>query len=173
MQAAIPRKFLEQILLQLKANGLVESRRGRGGGYLLVAEPADDHRQPGAPDRRRPDRAARLHFPHRLRPLQGLHGRDALRRAAAFRRDLCGDACKSWRRRRLPIALADERRPGGGPRRSAGRPPELGRNRRAIGSALSEKRFYNSAFPTEGFAAFKAYELGRHYPSSNSGEIPT
>ena len=39
-QAAIPRKFLEQILLQLKANGLVESRRGRGGGYLLVADPA-------------------------------------------------------------------------------------------------------------------------------------
>jgi Rrf2 family protein len=39
-QAAIPRKFLEQILLQLKANGLVDSRRGRGGGYLLVADPA-------------------------------------------------------------------------------------------------------------------------------------
>lgn len=40
-QAAIPRKFLEQILLQLKANGLVESRRGRGGGYMLVAYPAE------------------------------------------------------------------------------------------------------------------------------------
>jgi Rrf2 family protein len=39
-QAAVPRKFLEQILLQLKANGLVESRRGRAGGYLLVADPA-------------------------------------------------------------------------------------------------------------------------------------
>jgi Rrf2 family protein len=39
-QATIPRKFLEQILLQLKANGLVESRRGRGGGYFLVADPA-------------------------------------------------------------------------------------------------------------------------------------
>jgi len=38
-QAAIPRKFLEQILLQLKANGLVDSRRGRGGGYMLVADP--------------------------------------------------------------------------------------------------------------------------------------
>ena len=38
-QAAIPRKFLEQILLQLKASGLVESRRGRAGGYLLVADP--------------------------------------------------------------------------------------------------------------------------------------
>jgi Rrf2 family protein len=40
VRAAIPRKFLEQILLQLKANGLVESRRGRGGGYFLVADPA-------------------------------------------------------------------------------------------------------------------------------------
>jgi Rrf2 family protein len=37
---AIPRKFLEQILLQLKASGLVESRRGRAGGYLLAADPA-------------------------------------------------------------------------------------------------------------------------------------
>ena len=40
LKAAIPRKFLEQILLQLKANGLVASRRGRAGGYLLVADPA-------------------------------------------------------------------------------------------------------------------------------------
>jgi Rrf2 family protein len=32
----IPRKFLEQILLQLKAEGLVESRRGRTGGYALL-----------------------------------------------------------------------------------------------------------------------------------------
>ena len=39
VQAAIPRKFLEQILLQLKANGLVDSRRGRSGGYHLVADP--------------------------------------------------------------------------------------------------------------------------------------
>jgi Rrf2 family protein len=38
-EGAIPRKFLEQILLQLKASGLVESRRGRAGGYFLVAEP--------------------------------------------------------------------------------------------------------------------------------------
>jgi Rrf2 family protein len=38
-QAAIPRKFLEQILLQLKAAGLVASRRGRTGGYMLVAAP--------------------------------------------------------------------------------------------------------------------------------------
>ena len=30
---AIPKKFLEQILLELKRAGLVESRRGRLGGY--------------------------------------------------------------------------------------------------------------------------------------------
>jgi len=37
----IPKKFLDQILLELKRNGLVESRRGKRGGYLL-ARPADD-----------------------------------------------------------------------------------------------------------------------------------
>ena len=37
--AAVPRKFLEQILLQLKVGGLVTSRRGRAGGYMLVADP--------------------------------------------------------------------------------------------------------------------------------------
>jgi Rrf2 family protein len=36
----IPRKFLEQILLDLKHHGLVHSRRGRLGGYGLL-RPAD------------------------------------------------------------------------------------------------------------------------------------
>ena len=40
LEGAIPRKFLEQILLQLKAGGLVASRRGRTGGYQLAADPA-------------------------------------------------------------------------------------------------------------------------------------
>ena len=31
----VPRKFLEQILLDLRHAGLVESRRGNAGGYLL------------------------------------------------------------------------------------------------------------------------------------------
>jgi Rrf2 family protein len=35
----IPRKFLEAILLQLKRAGIVDSRKGRGGGYLLAAPP--------------------------------------------------------------------------------------------------------------------------------------
>jgi Rrf2 family protein len=32
----LPRKFLEQILLDLKHHGLVQSRRGRSGGYALL-----------------------------------------------------------------------------------------------------------------------------------------
>ncbi len=35
----LPKKFLEAILLELNRNGLVRSRRGRGGGYAL-AKPA-------------------------------------------------------------------------------------------------------------------------------------
>lgn len=37
----IPVKFLEQILLSLKAGGMVNSRKGPGGGYLLTARPQD------------------------------------------------------------------------------------------------------------------------------------
>ena len=33
---AIPKKFLEQILLELKRHGIVMSRRGRLGGYVLL-----------------------------------------------------------------------------------------------------------------------------------------
>ena len=36
---AIPKKFLEQILLELKRYGIVASRRGRLGGYVLAREP--------------------------------------------------------------------------------------------------------------------------------------
>ena len=36
---AIPRKFLEMILLQLKNKGLLSSRKGKGGGYLLTRTP--------------------------------------------------------------------------------------------------------------------------------------
>jgi len=38
---AIPRRFLEVILSQLKQAGFVESRRGSGAGYLLVRLPED------------------------------------------------------------------------------------------------------------------------------------
>ncbi|WP_118137551.1 Rrf2 family transcriptional regulator [Oceanicella sp. SM1341] len=37
----IPKKFLEQILLDLKHQGVVMSRRGKAGGYLLL-KPADE-----------------------------------------------------------------------------------------------------------------------------------
>jgi Rrf2 family protein len=38
-QEGIPRKFLELILLELKNGGLLQSRKGRGGGYLLARKP--------------------------------------------------------------------------------------------------------------------------------------
>jgi Rrf2 family protein len=40
-EETIPRKFLEQILLSLKASGLVVSRKGKGGGYALVRPPEE------------------------------------------------------------------------------------------------------------------------------------
>lgn len=40
-QQRIPRKFLEQILLDLKRHGIVESRRGKQGGYLLLKRAED------------------------------------------------------------------------------------------------------------------------------------
>jgi Rrf2 family protein len=40
-QAKVPRKFLEHILLDLKRRAIVDSRRGRSGGYALVKSPKD------------------------------------------------------------------------------------------------------------------------------------
>ncbi|WP_020178435.1 Rrf2 family transcriptional regulator [Methylopila sp. M107] len=37
----IPQSFLEQILIELRRAGLVESRRGKDGGYLLAAAPSE------------------------------------------------------------------------------------------------------------------------------------
>ncbi|MFZ2054391.1 MAG: Rrf2 family transcriptional regulator [Candidatus Aminicenantales bacterium] len=37
----IPRRFLEQILLQLKRAGLLRSRKGPDGGYYLAKPPAE------------------------------------------------------------------------------------------------------------------------------------
>ncbi len=36
---SIPQDFLENILLQLKREGLVESKKGKGGGYQLALPP--------------------------------------------------------------------------------------------------------------------------------------
>ena len=38
---AIPRRFLELIFLDLRTRGVVESRRGQQGGYVLTASPAE------------------------------------------------------------------------------------------------------------------------------------
>lgn len=38
---AIPRKFLEAILLELKRHGVVQSQKGKGGGYFLRRPPAE------------------------------------------------------------------------------------------------------------------------------------
>lgn len=40
-EEAIPLQFLEQILLQLKRSGIVESKKGKGGGYALVRPPEE------------------------------------------------------------------------------------------------------------------------------------
>ena len=37
----VPKKFLEQILLELKRHGIVMSRRGKAGGYRLLKRPED------------------------------------------------------------------------------------------------------------------------------------
>lgn len=39
VEQKIPKKFLEQILLQLRRSGYVQSRRGSSGGYQLAKSP--------------------------------------------------------------------------------------------------------------------------------------
>lgn len=38
-QEQLPRKFLELILLELRNSGVLQSRKGKGGGYLLARRP--------------------------------------------------------------------------------------------------------------------------------------
>ncbi|MGB7219055.1 MAG: Rrf2 family transcriptional regulator [Vicinamibacterales bacterium] len=38
---AIPKKFLEAILLELKRHGVVQSKKGKGGGYFLRRKPSE------------------------------------------------------------------------------------------------------------------------------------
>lgn len=40
-QERIPQKFLEAILLELKKDAIVSSKKGKGGGYYLLKSPAD------------------------------------------------------------------------------------------------------------------------------------
>ena len=37
----IPQKFLELIMLDLKKTGIIDSKRGKGGGYYLTVNPAE------------------------------------------------------------------------------------------------------------------------------------
>lgn len=39
-EEALPKKFLELILLELKNAGLLDSKKGKGGGYTLAKDPA-------------------------------------------------------------------------------------------------------------------------------------
>ncbi|HKQ71464.1 MAG TPA: Rrf2 family transcriptional regulator [Polyangiaceae bacterium] len=41
IEESIPKKFLELILLELKQHGLLQSKKGKGGGYLLARRPAE------------------------------------------------------------------------------------------------------------------------------------
>src|ERR1700675_4241244 len=38
----IPLKFLENILLELKKAGILDSKKGKGGGYFLAQDPAKE-----------------------------------------------------------------------------------------------------------------------------------
>ena len=40
-RTGLPQPYLEQILLALKGAGLVRSKRGVGGGYVLAREPSE------------------------------------------------------------------------------------------------------------------------------------
>ncbi|MBI3307483.1 MAG: Rrf2 family transcriptional regulator [Candidatus Omnitrophica bacterium] len=37
----IPKKFLELILLELKNDGILQSKKGKGGGYFLAKKPSE------------------------------------------------------------------------------------------------------------------------------------
>ena len=82
--AAVPRKFLEQILLDLKRAGLVRSTRGRAGGYALA----------------RP--AAEIHFAEIVRVIDGPLALAPCASRTAYRRcDDCTDAATCAIRRAL------------------------------------------------------------------------
>ena len=62
-RTGLPQPYLEQILLALKGAGLVRSKRGVGGGYVL-ARPAGDHPRADRERRRRSHRGRRFGEPH-------------------------------------------------------------------------------------------------------------
>ena len=40
-EGRIPKKFLEAILLELRKSGILNSKKGKGGGYVLAKDPQD------------------------------------------------------------------------------------------------------------------------------------
>ena len=66
-RTGLPQPYLEQILLAVKGAGLVRSKRGVGGGYVLARSAGRDH------PRRHPRRGRRPahHADGRARPLRG------------------------------------------------------------------------------------------------------
>lgn len=40
-EAHVPKKFLELILLELKGGGIVQSKKGPGGGYFMAVKPEE------------------------------------------------------------------------------------------------------------------------------------
>ena len=54
-RTGLPQPYLEQILLALKGAGIVRSKRGVGGGYVLAREPEPDHPRRDRLRRRRAD----------------------------------------------------------------------------------------------------------------------
>ena len=54
-RTGLPQPYLEQILLALKGAGLVRSKRGVGGGYVLARAPEDILLAQIVARRRRPD----------------------------------------------------------------------------------------------------------------------
>src|ERR1700689_1029285 len=40
-EGRIPKKFLEAILLELRKEGILNSKKGKGGGYVLGKDPQD------------------------------------------------------------------------------------------------------------------------------------
>ena len=66
----IPKKFLDTILLELKNNGLLHSKKGRGGGYNLTRPPAKITVGQIAPHSRR---SAGRHPLRERRSLSALH----------------------------------------------------------------------------------------------------
>ena len=75
----IPPKFLELILLGLKNQGILQSRKGKGGGYLLARDPSRHLPGPDRPDVRWPARPRALRQPDRLRRLRRLPRRGGVR----------------------------------------------------------------------------------------------